>query len=207
MLIWTSWPIRCRRWQKRSLKLRSDGGYGHTSNSIEKMINMVVYSCHNPTILASGAAALVGFGCGADVLRQVLYSSLWTIAFGTSRVDGNELTFGDTTANIEDVFNLVELTAGAGKDGSSSELLLERAGDLGVGVGLARAGSDTGIGQPLIGRQVLEQRDGGVEEIDKLVFLFVVAVAVGVQGGVTSSVLTPFVLPDQWLADDWKLIA
>jgi hypothetical protein len=74
-------------------------------------------------------------------------------------------------------------------------LLLESAGNLGVGVGLAGAGSDASTSQPIVGGQILEQRDGGVEEIDKLIFLFVVAVAVRVQGGVTSSVLAPFVLP------------
>jgi hypothetical protein len=106
------------------------------------------------------------------------------------------LTFGDTTANIEDVFNLIELATGARKDGCGSELLLKCGRDLSIGVGLAGAGSDTSTGQPVIGRQILEQRDGSVEEVDKLVFLFVVAVTVGVQGGVTSSVLAPFVLPD-----------
>jgi hypothetical protein len=113
MLIWTSWRIHCRKWPRRSLKLLGDGGYGHTFNSIAKMINMVDYSCHNPTILASRAAALVGFRCGAEILRQVLYSSLRTVAFGTSRVDRNKLTFGDTTADVEDVFDLVKLPAGA----------------------------------------------------------------------------------------------
>lgn len=105
------------------------------------------------------------------------------------------MTIGDTTADVEDILDLVELTATARKDGGGSELLLECAGDLGVGVGLARAGSNASISQPLISGQILEQRDGGVEEVDKLVFLFVVVVAVGVQGRVTSSVLAPFVLP------------
>jgi hypothetical protein len=155
-----------------------------------------------PHILASSTAALVGFGRSAEVLGQVLDTSLGTVALGTSRVDGNELALGNTTANIEDIFDLVELPAAARKNGGGSELLLKRAGDLGVGVGLAGAGSDTSTSQPVVGGQILEQGDGGVEEIDKLVFLFVVAVTVGVQGGVTSSVLAPFVLPDQQSAND-----
>ena len=151
--------------------------------------------CHTLHVIVSRTAAFVGLGRSAQVLRQVFYSSLWTITLGTGRVDGNELALGDTTADVEDVFDLVELTAGARKDRGSTELLLECGRDLSVGVGLAGAGSDTSTGQPVISRQVLEQRDGGVEEIDKLVFLLIVAVAVRVQGGVTSSVLAPFVLP------------
>jgi hypothetical protein len=148
-----------------------------------------------PHILASSTAALVGFRRGAEILGQVLDTSLGAVAFGTRGVDSDELALGNTTTDVEDVFDLVELTTAAGKNGGGSELLLEGAGNLGVGVSLAGAGSDASTGQPVIGGQILEQRDGGVEEIDKLVFLFVVAVAVGVQGGVTSSVLAPFVLP------------
>jgi len=105
------------------------------------------------------------------------------------------LTFSDTTADIENIFDLVELTTAARKNRSGAKLLLECARDLSVGVGLTRTGSDAGIGQPLISGQILEQCDGGVEEVDKLVFFFVVAVAVGVQGGVTSSMFAPFMLP------------
>jgi hypothetical protein len=148
-----------------------------------------------PHILASSTAAFICFGRSAEVLGQVLDTSLGTVALGTSRVDGNELALGNTTADIEDIFDLVELTTAAGKNGGGSELLLKCAGNLGVGVGLAGAGSDASTSQPIVGGQILEQGDGGVEEIDKLVFLFVVAVTVGVQGGVTSSVLAPFVLP------------
>lgn len=132
--------------------------------------------------LASRTAALIGFGRSAEVLGKVFYTIFWAVTFGSSRVDCNKLAVGDTSADVEDIFNLVELTAAAGKDGSGSELLLKCAGNLGVGVGLARAGSDTSISQPLIRGQILEQRDSGVEEVHKFVFLFVVVVAVGVQG-------------------------
>jgi hypothetical protein len=140
----------------------------------------------------SRTAALIGLRRSAEILGQVLDTSLGAVALGSSGVNGNELTVGNTTADVEDVFDLVELTAAAGKNGGGSELLLECAGDLGVGVGLAGAGCDASTSQPIVGGQIL---DGGVEEIDKLIFLFVVAVAVRVQGGVTSSVLAPFVLP------------
>lgn len=95
-------------------------------------------SCHNHTlhIPALRTATLVGFGRSAEVLGQVL-DSLRAIALGTSRVDGDKLTFSDTTADIEDIFDLVELTTGARKDGCGSELLLKRGRDLSVGVGLA----------------------------------------------------------------------
>jgi hypothetical protein len=169
--------------------------------------NMRNHPRHRPTLrrLDSRTAALVGFARSAEVFGQVLYIRLGAVALGTSRVDSNKLTIGDTTADVEDVFNLIELTAAAGKDRGGSEFLLKCTGDLCVGVGLARARSNTSIGQPLIGGQILEQRDGGVEEIDKLVFLFIIAVAVGVQGGVTSTVLAPFVLPDSWLAIDYSI--
>jgi hypothetical protein len=156
-------------------------------------------------ILALRTAAFVGFGCSAEVLGQILDTGLGAVAFGSSGVDGNKLTIGDTTTDVEDVFNLIELTTGARKNRSGSELLLECAGDLSVGVSLAGAGSDTSTSEPVIGRQIFEQRDGGVEEFHKLIFLFVVVVAVGVQSGVTSSVLAPFVLPGEWSANSIEL--
>jgi hypothetical protein len=156
-------------------------------------------------ILALRTAALVGFGCSAEVLRQVLDTSLGAVSFSTSGIDGNKLTLGDTTPDIEDVFDLVELTTSARKNRSGSELLLECAGDLGVGVGLAGAGSDTSTSKPVIGGQILEQRDGSVEEVHKLVFLLVVGVAIGVQCGVTCSVLAPFVLPGWKLVNDLEI--
>jgi len=157
----------------------------------------MLWSCYTHTRLILRTAALVGFGSSAEILGQVLYPSLGAVALGASRVDSNELTFGDTTTDVEDVFDLVELTTAAGKNGGGTELLLECARDLSIGIGLARTGSDASIGQPLISGQILEQCDGGVKEVDKLIFLFIVAVAVGIQGGVTSSVLAPFVLPDR----------
>jgi len=155
------------------------------------------YQNHALCTSASRTTALVGFGCSAEILGQVLDAGLGAVAFGSSGIDGNELTIRDTASDVEDVFDLVELTTGAGEDGCGSKLLLECAGDLGVGVGLGGAGSDTSTSEPIVGGQIFEQRDSGVEEVHKLVFLFVVVVAVGIQGGVTSSVLAPFVLPER----------
>ena len=145
--------------------------------------------------LALRTATFIGFGRSAEILGQVLDTSLWAVSFGTSRVDSNELTIGDTSADIEDIFDLVELAATARKDRSSSELGLECIGDLSVGVGLAGAGSDASISQPIVSRQVLEQSDCCVEEIDELVLLLIVGITVGVQGRIASAVLAPFVLP------------
>jgi hypothetical protein len=150
-------------------------------------------------ILTLRTAALIGFGCSAEVLGQILDTSLGAVALGAGRVNRDKLTLGDTAADVEDVFDLVELTTSARKNRSGSELLLECAGDLGIGVGLAGAGGDTSTSKPVVGGQVFEEGDGGVEEVHKLVFLLVVGVAIGVQRGVTCSVLAPFVLPDQWL--------
>lgn len=58
-------------------------------------------------------ATFVGFGCSAEVLGQVLDTSLWTVSFGTGRVDSDELTVGNTSADVEDIFDLIQLSAAA----------------------------------------------------------------------------------------------
>lgn len=141
------------------------------------------------------AATLIGLGRSAEILRHVLDTSLRAISRSTSRLDSNELAVGDTATDVVGVLNLIELTTGAGKDGSCAKLVLESGGDLGVGVGLAGAWGDTGISQPLVSWEALEKSNSGVEEIDKLIFLGVVGVAAGVQSGVTGTMLAPFVLP------------
>ena len=47
----------------------------------------------------------------------------------------------------------------------------------------------------LIGGQVFEQCNGGVEEVDKFVLGLVVGVAAGAQRRVTSSVFAPLMFP------------
>lgn len=66
------------------------------------------------------------------------------------------MTIGDTSTNVEDIFDLVELATAARQDRSSSKLGLECTGDLGIGIGLAGAGGDTSISQPIVSRQILE---------------------------------------------------
>ena len=141
------------------------------------------------------AAALIGLGRSAEILRHVLDTSLRAVARSASRLDSNELAVGDTATDVVGVLNLIELTTGAGKDGSCAKLVLESGGDLGVGVGLAGAWGDTGISQPLVSWQALEQSNGCVEEVDEFILLGVVGVAAGVQSGVTGTMLAPFVLP------------
>jgi hypothetical protein len=111
MLRWMSCLIRCRKWLGRSLKLRSDV-YSHTFDSLVVSID---FSYQDPALhtLASRTAAFVGFRCSAEVLRQVLDTGLGAVAFGSSGVNGNELTIGDTATNVKDVFNLIELSTGA----------------------------------------------------------------------------------------------
>lgn len=143
------------------------------------------------------AAALIGLGRSAEILRHVLDTSLRAVARSASRLDSNELAVGDTATNVVGVLNLIELTAGARENRSCAKLVLESGGDLGVGVGLAGAWGDTGISQPLVSWEALEKSNSGVEEIDKLIFLGVVGVAAGVQSGVTGTMLAPFVLPER----------
>lgn len=111
------------------------------------------------------------------------------------------MTISNTSANVKDIFDLVELAAAARQDGSSSKLGLKGTGNLGVGVGLAGARSNTSVSQPVVSGQILEQSDGGVQEIDEFVLLLVVGIAIGVQGRVAGSVLAPFVLPG-WISAD-----
>lgn len=195
MLIWMLWLIRYQRWPRRLSKLRS-----LSMNSTFRLSNNATLFISDAVAEAASGlrtATLVGFGSSAEILRQVLNTSLWAISFGAGWVDSDKLTIGDTSTHVEDILDLVELAAAARQDRSSSELGLKCIGDLGVGVGLARAGSDTSISQPIVSRQILEQSDGGVEEIDELVFLLVVGITIGVQGRVASAVLAPFVLPGQ----------
>lgn len=112
------------------------------------------------------------------------------------------MTIGDATTDVVGILNLVELATGAGEDGSGPKLVLQSGGDLSVGVSLARAWGDTGISQPLVSREILEQSDGRVEKVDKFILLGVVGIAAGVQSGVASTMLAPFVLPERPSTDD-----
>lgn len=69
----------------------------------------------------------------------------------------------NTAIGIEGILNLIELTAGASQNRCSTKFGLESAGDGRVGVGLARAGGNAGVGKPLwvflAGDRPLEMRN------------------------------------------------
>lgn len=79
------------------------------------MLVSVDFSYQDPALhgLALRTAAFVGFGRSAEILGQVLDTGLGAVAFGSSGVDGNKLTVGDTATHVEDVLNLIELNTGA----------------------------------------------------------------------------------------------
>ena len=78
-------------------------------------------------------------------------------------------------------------------------LLLERRENGVAGIGLAGRGSDASTGEPLIGRQGLEQRNHTVEVVDDLITRLVTAVAARLESADAGAVGGPLVLPEGFI--------
>ena len=138
-----------------------------------------------------GAAA-----AAAAFLRGPLDAVLRAGALGTIGLAGHVLAVLGVALDIEEVPDLVEGLAGAGHGRGGAVALLQGIGDLLERVGLGGGRLDAGVGEELVGVELLEQRDRLVEEVDDLLLRLVVLVALGAERGHARAVLAPLVGPE-----------
>lgn len=81
-------------------------------------------------------------GC-AEVFGQIFDASLGAASRCSSGIDGKEIAISNATTNVKGVLDLIDRVIRARQNGGSTEFCLQSIGDLGAGVGFARAGGDT----------------------------------------------------------------
>lgn len=145
----------------------------------------------------AGGGRRSGGAAGAGALRWVLDARAGTLGGCADDVRGDKITGLDGALHVEEVPDLAQHAAGAAEVDLVATAVFAQGGlDLSGGVGRCVGGDNSGVREPLVGGQGLEEADDSVEEVRHFFRGLVVGIAVRVERADASSVLGPLVFPE-----------